>query len=484
MNKITNCIILALFVAGCAQKEMAVSTMGESSNAIAANDQKIARAYQEQWDVLSKDELAKAEDALKDAKKHTADNSSTDKISKDFSAFDDHYNRAQALADARAPKVSGLLRTRRMVIDKGTRNWPDENKAIGKLDNEFRDLSEKKIVDPKDFSELQNKYMDVGNRAYKKEVLGSARKQVEDAKNNKAKKYAPRSLNVAEIDLKNAENTMDSNVNNPEAFTPAVRKANRSAALLTAIVEEQKKVNYNLDEGAAQRLVEQSGQIERMNFDLAVTGAALVQTRDNLMQTEAQAKADAEAAQMKSAQTQAEIDRQNQMLIAAQGDKEAQDRKLRDQQAAAEVEKRFQAVLLSAQQSFSPSEAEVFRQGNKILIRLKTIGFATGKSEIPAQSKPILERVAKVAEQLDASQVVVEGHTDSTGTAAVNETISQKRAESVMSYLQTEGVAAGKIQAVGYGFQKPLSSNKTKTGRAQNRRVDVWISPNEMTETK
>jgi OmpA-OmpF porin, OOP family len=279
------------------------------------------------------------------------------------------------------------LRTRRQVVDKGTRNWPDENKAIGKLDNDFRNLSEKKIVDPRDYSELQMKYMDVGNRAYKKEVLGSARKQVEDAKNNKAKKYAPRSLNIAELDLKNAENTMDSNVNQPEAYAPAVRKANRSAAMLTAIVEEQKKVNYNLDEG-------------------------------------------------------------------------------------------------SAQKSFSPSEAEVFRQGDKILIRLKTIGFATGQTDIPAQSKPILERVAQVAEKLDANQVVVEGHTDSVGSAAINETISQKRAESVMSYLQTEGVAAGKIQAVGYGFQKPLSSNKTKTGRAQNRRVDVWISPNEMTETK
>lgn len=467
MNKlIINGMVLALLMAGCAQKEMAVSTLGESSQTIAADDQKIARAYEEQWDVLSKDELTKAEDALKDAKKHTSNNSSMDKISKDFSEFDDHYNRAQALADARSSKVQGLLTTRRQVIDKGTRNYTDENKAISKLDNDFRTLSEKKIVDARDYSDLQNKYMEVGNRAYKKQVLGSARKQVEDAKNNKAKKYASRSLNVAELDLKNAENTMDSNVNQPDAYAPAVRKANRSAAMLTAIINEQKKVNYNLDESAAQRLVEQSGEIDRMNFDLAATGAALVQTRENLEQT------------------QAEIDRKNQMLMDAQGDKEAQDKKLRDQQAAADAEKRFQAVLLSAQQSFSPSEAEVFRQGNKILIRLKTIGFASGKADIPAQSKPILERVAKVAEQLDASQVVVEGHTDSVGTAAMNETISQKRAESVMSYLQTEGVAAGKIQAVGYGFQKPLASNKTKTGRAQNRRVDVWISPTEMTETK
>ena len=219
-----------------------------------------------------------------------------------------------------------------------------------------------------------------------------------------------------------------------------------------------------------------------MNFDLAVTGAALVETRQNLIATEAQAKTEAQEAQMKSELSQVQMDRQSEMLVTAQTDKDMQDKKISDQQASADSEKRFQAVLLSAQTQFSASEAEVFRQGNKILIRLKTVGFESGKSDIPEKSKPLLERVAKVAEQLDASQLVVEGHTDSVGPAAVNDSISQKRAESVVSYLSTEGIAAEKMQAIGYGFQKPLSTNTTKTGRAQNRRVDVWISPTETTE--
>jgi OmpA-OmpF porin, OOP family len=292
---------------------------------------------------------------------------------------------------------------------------------------------------------------------------------VDDAIKNKAKKHAPRALNQAQIDIKNAENMMESNINDPSAYTPLVRKANRSAALLAAIVVEQKKVNYNLDESAAQKIVVQDGRLERLNFDLAITGAALAQSQNNQAMTADQL-----------AKSQNEIDRKNQLLAMSENQSDEQKKQLR----AAAQEKRFQTALESAQKQFKPSEADVYRQGDKILIRLKTIGFATGKSELPETSKALVDKVATVAQQLGPQQVVVEGHTDSVGSAEVNNQISQKRAETVMSYLTEDGISKDSLQAVGYGFQKPLSSNKTKAGRAQNRRVDIWITPDEMAATE
>lgn len=431
-------LVISLFTLGCAQKQMTVTSATDGYNTLSTGDAKIIRAYEEQWDVLSREELSKAESALQKAKEHTADNHSSEKISMSIAEFEDHYNRSQALADARAPKVQGLLMARRKVISTRIQEFKDESKELKKLDNEFRNISEMKIVDVDDYTELQTKYLQLAAKMIKNDVLSNAEKQVEAAKENKAKKYAPRALNQTEIDIKNAELAIAANINEPVAYEPAVRKANRSAAVLTAIIAEQKKVNYNLDESAALKIVEQSGQ----------------------------------------------IDRKNQMLISVQRENDFQNRQLRDQRSAAETEKAFQAALLSAQKQFSTSEADVFRQGDKILIRLKSIGFASGQAYVPAQSKQLLDRVANVADDLQARQIVVEGHTDSVGSASLNKLLSQKRADNVVSYLSNEGVGEGNIQAVGYGFQKPLSSNKTTTGRAQNRRVDVWITPSEMIETE
>ena len=72
--------------------------------------------------------------------------------------------------------------------------------------------------------------------------------------------------------------------------------------------------------------------------------------------------------------------------------------------------------------------------------------------------------------------MVVEGHTDSTGSAEVNDRISQERADAVLSYLvNNRTIEADRVLAVGKGFSEPLASDRTKEGRAQNRRIDVVI---------
>ena len=69
--------------------------------------------------------------------------------------------------------------------------------------------------------------------------------------------------------------------------------------------------------------------------------------------------------------------------------------------------------------------------------------------------------------------VILEGHTDSTGSAAYNQKLSERRAAAVAGALQNFGVDAGKISSVGYGESQPIATNATKEGRAQNRRVDA-----------
>jgi outer membrane protein OmpA-like peptidoglycan-associated protein len=90
---------------------------------------------------------------------------------------------------------------------------------------------------------------------------------------------------------------------------------------------------------------------------------------------------------------------------------------------------------------------------------------------------PVLQNLAQSINQYPGTIVRVEGNTDSTGSAAYNQQLSQNRAQSVASALSQYGVPYNRIQAIGYGMTKPIASNATAQGRAQNRRVDILIVP-------
>jgi len=102
--------------------------------------------------------------------------------------------------------------------------------------------------------------------------------------------------------------------------------------------------------------------------------------------------------------------------------------------------------------------------------------FAFDSAKLTAKAEQELAATAAEAKSLKTiNLVLVEGHTDNIGTAAYNQQLSIKRAMAVRDALIKNGVPADKIDAKGYGFEKPVASNKTKDGRAQNRRVEITI---------
>jgi len=114
----------------------------------------------------------------------------------------------------------------------------------------------------------------------------------------------------------------------------------------------------------------------------------------------------------------------------------------------------------------------LFEPTRKTLI-LEGVNFETGKSALTPESQTILDGVAASLVVNDAIKVRVGGHTDNTGSAAVNKRLSAARAEAVRMYLISKGVAAARLTAMGFGPSKPIASNKTAAGRAQNRRVEL-----------
>ena len=112
------------------------------------------------------------------------------------------------------------------------------------------------------------------------------------------------------------------------------------------------------------------------------------------------------------------------------------------------------------------------------LIMPGNITFKTDSSDINSSFYPVLNSVAKVLNKYDNSTVLVSGHTDSTGSAEYNLTLSRDRAQSVAAYLQGQGVKSSRFEVLGMGSSNPIASNSTDMGRAQNRRVEIKIIPN------
>ncbi|MDP5158178.1 MAG: OmpA family protein [Flaviramulus sp.] len=106
----------------------------------------------------------------------------------------------------------------------------------------------------------------------------------------------------------------------------------------------------------------------------------------------------------------------------------------------------------------------------------KTILFDTGKSTIKEQSAKVLADIIVILKEYPNAKFTVEGHTDSVGSETLNQRLSDSRANSVKEYLIENGIDAFRLSALGYGESKPIDTNNTKTGRANNRRVEINLA--------
>ena len=176
---------------------------------------------------------------------------------------------------------------------------------------------------------------------------------------------------------------------------------------------------------------------------------------------------------------QVEIDRLENKIAALEGLTHKEQR----EKERLLAEKRFNEQLSSVQSFFESNEAEVYKKENQVIIRLKAMHFPVGQSVIMPDNYTLLSKVQRAIRLFGEPDVIIGGHTDSTGAEGLNEVLSQQRAEAVRQYFVANAtIPYEKIIAVGYGSMRPLASNATEAGRAMNRRIDVTIAPQLQTE--
>jgi len=289
--------------------------------------------------------------------------------------------------------------------------------------------------------------------------LLEARNAVRIAKDAGAEQYAPDTLQKAKDQLNEA--------NDYQQRKPGASQVETSARQAVQTAEEARLMTIKR---------EQDAEAERQRKEQEDRAAA-AQAEAQQRQAEA-AQAQAQAEQAQAQQQQAEQARQQAELAQQQAAQQAQSAEQARQQAE---QARQQAENEKAQM-----RARMLQQLNQVLetkdtargliVSMPDVLFDINKSDLKSTARERLAKVAGILISYPDIHVEVDGYTDSTGSLDLNERLSQARAESVRSYLTSQGVNSSTITAQGFGPNDPVASNETASGRQQNRRVELVVS--------
>lgn len=202
-------------------------------------------------------------------------------------------------------------------------------------------------------------------------------------------------------------------------------------------------MNLYFGEGPNLRRAKADAAAQKRRADLATQQAADANQRANNAQ--AQALTD---------QQQAQIDAAKALAAKAEADRQAQAMQAQTSQAQAELDAIKQMI---AHKDMEP------------------VDFNTAKADLLPGSRAALDKIGLIAKKYPNLKMRVEGHTDSQGDNTYNLNLSQKRADAVRNYLVSTGVPANQVVAAGFGKTRPIASNDTAEGRAQNRRVEFMF---------
>jgi len=183
---------------------------------------------------------------------------------------------------------------------------------------------------------------------------------------------------------------------------------------------------------------------------------------------QARSMATAEAERAAKAKAEAEEAR-----MAAQAEAERAAKAKAEAQAEAERAARAKAEADQLMKEMADLKAKQTERG--IVLTMGEVLFATGKSELSAAARQSVNKLADFLQKHPDRNVLIEGHTDSTGSDELNMSLSQKRADAVKEALTGKRVDPRRITAKGYGKKYPVANNDTSAGRSQNRRVEVII---------
>lgn len=310
--------------------------------------------------------------------------------------------------------------------------------------------------------------------AIKETTLRSVREVMAQARADGAVRYAPRMLAATERKVASVEAFIAAQPHARSEMNAHAGEALLAARRLAALTHRAREIGVDGPEDSA---VKEDRLLAALSEALKLPESrdrSFEQRRTSIVDAVGRLAADrdylvGQNRQLRAEVAQAKVDRTR---IEGQSAEE----RARLQQL--EAERRFRRLYDEVSGYFQPGEAQVYKQADRLVIRLHGLKFPVGTAALTPDGYAMLSKVQKAIRAFGDPNVIVEGHTDDTGPSALNDQLSQRRADAVRDYLVSNNVLpGGRIRAVGKGFSEPVASNKSAKGRALNRRIDVIIEP-------
>ena len=302
--------------------------------------------------------------------------------------------------------------------------------------------------------ELLEGYTQLELTALKQGTAEQAKSAIANAKKQGAEKYAPKTLARAEEEMTLAVTILDADRTKTEEADAQANKAKWLAERSAAITETVKDFDRR-DYTKEDIVLWHQAQLSTVNEPI---GGQLPFNEPS----------DAVVLSLKSSIDKLKSAEGNYSKQLAATEKERLAMEAKDQA----VKKQFETV----QAMFTKEEANVYLQRQNVLISAHGFQFPTGVSEIQTGNFPLMSKIIRAIKLFPNSRIEISGHTDSTGSDNINKSISQARAQKVGKFLTDVGEINSKsITTIGYGESRPLATNKTAAGRAENRRVEIKI---------
>ncbi len=306
-----------------------------------------------------------------------------------------------------------------------------------------------------------------------------ARNAVQIAKAEGADKYAAETFQKAQTTLAQAESYLKRKQRKPAIMIARETAQTAEDARTIAVKREQEEALAKEREEAAAREAEAKKHAEAEQLARQQADA------DRKLAEAQKLQADAQRAQAEAASAASDKQRLEAQLAAAQADAAKAKAEAAKQQADAAAQRAQQQAEQSEREK-QQLRAQLLAQLNAVLetrdtdrglvVTMADVLFDTGKYTLKQRTRETLARLAGIILAHPGLRLAAEGHTDSTGTAALNQRLSEKRALAVTDYLRSQGIPGENLSALGLGEDHPVASNDTASGRQQNRRVELIVS--------
>ena len=449
-----------------------------------ALDQRVETARSNNLNLIAPKAFREARDHLNEARQMLRDGDKITDIREQVQRGQAQINQAAQLEDIGNVILEDPIAARSDALaakapEFAEGGWREAQEVMGEAGREIEKGDQDDARDKA--REAADLYRKAELTAIRADVLGRAREARSAAQNAEAGEWASKTYQDAQSKLNEAETRLQGDRYDRSSAREVAEQATDQFIHARNISEQAQRVDDDVEIRFEEERLAIEGEIAKVvdMLKLDATFAEGFGPVANEMQAAIESiYADRENLQQSLEDRQREIRR----LLAQVDSMDARLAELeeREQEVSAELQGRQERerTLERARGIFGDDEAEVLLSGDEMIVRVYGLSFPVGSSEIRPENFGLLTKLQQVLREYPDAPVTIAGHTDSRGNDASNQRLSEERATAVQEYLMANmsSLTPDQINAVGFGESRPLASNETEQGRAQNRRIDVTIS--------